>query len=91
MILTLLKIQGHSMEPAIKQGNIVLVSSLPFLFSEPKVGDVVTFRKDELIFIKRIVKIKNNQYFLKGDNSKDSLRVSWISKKDLVGKLLFIL
>ena len=78
------------MEPTIKIGSEVLVSGIPYIFSKPKIGDIVIFRKDEKIYIKRIVRTKNNEYSLAGDNEKDSVDIDWISKINIIGKLLFI-
>jgi signal peptidase I len=83
------------MEPTIKNGESVLASGIPYLFSKPKVGDIVVFRRGGKVFIKRVVKIDpssdGDRYFVKGDNEKDSLdsRVfGWIERKDIIGKLI---
>ena len=85
------KISGHSMEPLIKNGQTVLVSSIPYFFSKPKIGDIVAIRKEEKVFVKRIFKIDKEKYFVKGDNEKDSLDsrdFGWIEKKEILGKLI---
>ena len=92
MLLTRFIISGHSMEPNLFSGDTVLVSNLPFLFPSPKIGDIVAFRKNDKIFIKRIAKINGEKYFVKGDNIKDSLdsrKIGWILKKEIVGKVIF--
>ena len=96
------KIKGHSMEPNLLNNQTVLVSSTPFIFSKPKVGDVVVFKYQNKIYIKRISKIKGgstssrfrgaSKYFLEGDNKKDSLdsrKIGWISRKQILGKIVF--
>ncbi len=60
------------MEPFLLNSQTVLASSIPFIFSKPKVGDVVAFRHQNKHFIKRIAKIKGDTYFLEGDNKEDS-------------------
>lgn len=87
MLLWRFKIQGHSMEPNIKNGSQVLTSSIPFIFSKPKIGNVVAFNKGNKVFIKRIKKIENNKYFAAGDNQKDSVDL-WIKKDDIIGKVI---
>lgn len=92
LLFSLFKIQGHSMEPTIKNGQTVLASSLPYLFSKPRIGDIVAFVKEEKMFIKRIVKIDREKYFVKGDNEKDSLdsrRLGWIERREIVGKVVY--
>ena len=88
-------ISGHSMEPNISQGQTVLVSSIPYFFSKPKVGDIVSFKKTGKVFIKRISGTDpsddGEKYFVGGDNKKDSMdsrRFGWILKKDIIGKVI---
>lgn len=79
------------MSPKIAEGQEVLVSSLPFLFFEPKIGDIVAFKKFNKVFIKRVKKINSDKYYLIGDNKEDSLdskNFGWVSKKLVIGKAL---
>lgn len=83
----LFRVSGHSMEPTFKPGQILLVSSIPYFFTEPKVGDVVVIKdpRDKKPLLKRITKIeiatprqggaRNDKriYFVSGDNPKDSM------------------
>lgn len=91
MILRFFKISGHSMLPNLAPRDHVLTSSIPYLFSKPKVGDVVVFKTSNTspVMIKRVSKISNNKLFVKGDNQKDSLDPGFLSKKDIIGKVLF--
>ena len=84
------------MEPSILSGQSVLVSNIPYIFSKPKIGDIIAFKKKEKIFIKRIAKINpsadGNKYFALGDNRKDSLdskSFGWVDRKELVGKVIW--
>lgn len=43
MPLKIIKIDGHSLEPAYQEGDYVLVSNLPLLFHTVRPGDVVVF------------------------------------------------
>ena len=92
LFLSRFVISGHSMEPTLTQGKSILVSSIPFIFSKPKVGDIVAFKKDGKTFIKRITKINGEKYFISGDNEKDSLdsrKFGWINKSDILGKVIY--
>ena len=94
MLLSRFTIVGHSMEPALLAGDSVLVSSVPFLFVKPKMGDIIAFKKEGKIFIKRIIKKDEKKYFVKGDNKKDSLdsrRFGWVERKEIVGKVIYCL
>lgn len=87
------------MEPFLKNGQTVLASSIPFLFSKLKSGDIVVFKYKNKVFIKRIAKVKPTftkvsvgKYFLEGDNRKDSLdskKIGWIDRKDIIGKVVY--
>lgn len=49
-------VSGHSMEPAVSAGDLVLVDTLRYKFSSPKRMDIVVFqRSDSTENIKRVV------------------------------------
>jgi nickel-type superoxide dismutase maturation protease len=92
-ILARFKINGHSMEPTLKENQIVLASTLPYSFSKPKIGDIIALKdpRDEKILIKRITKIENKTYFVMGDNmsdSTDSRQFGMIKRDQIIGKIL---
>ncbi|MEK7160284.1 MAG: S26 family signal peptidase [Patescibacteria group bacterium] len=93
LLLQKFKIQGHSMEPKIKDTDVVLVSFIPFLFKNPAVGDIVAFNnKGKQILIKRIKKIENGRYYVRGDNKDDSLdsrNIGFISKSRILGQVIY--
>lgn len=91
MILGKFKIRGHSMSPKIPEGSEVLISSIPFLFSKPKISDVVAFQYFDKVLVKRIKKNRRSKYLVEGDNMKDSLRIGWIGKSDIIGKVIYVL
>lgn len=91
MLLFLFRVSGHSMEPTLKEGQILFASLLPYLFFKPKVGDVVVFKDEGKVFIKRIKKLEREKYFLTGDNKSDSLdsrKIGWIDRENILGKVL---
>lgn len=80
------------MAPEFSEDDSVLVSSIPLLFGKPKKGDVVVFEKFNRTYIKRIGKIKDEKYFLMGDNKKDSQdsrRFGSVNREQIKGKVLF--
>ena len=92
MLLSRFKIMGHSMSPTLSEEDSVLVSSIPFLFAKPKIGDVVVFEKYNRMYVKRIDKIEKDKYFLAGDNKKDSFdsrRFGSVLRNQIKGKVLF--
>ena len=91
-LLAKFKIIGHSMEPQIKNGKSVLVSGISYWFKKPKIGDIVAVRKEEKVFVKRITKIKEKEYFLEGDNKQDSLdsrEFGYILRRNIIGKVIY--
>lgn len=79
------------MEPAIRNGQRVLVSSIPFLFSKLKSGDIILFEKNKKLIVKRIKGIKNDKVKVEGDNKLDSLDFGWIDKEDIKGKIIAVI
>lgn len=94
MLLSRFKVLGKSMEPLICEGQSLLVSFLPYFFRKPKAGEIIVLRspKDKRYVVKRIQKIEKDRYFVVGDNkdkSTDSREFGLITKKDIVGKVIY--
>ena len=81
-------IKGHSMEPTIKMGKRVLVFQWAYLFREPKIGDIIVFKKGKEYWVKRIADLQGSKVEVKGDNRNDSFEVGLIKKKDIVGRVI---
>lgn len=81
------------MEPLLRNQDTLLVSNLPYLFKKPKINDIVVFEyKKGNMMIKRIIGIRNNKFFVTGDNKKDSLdsrSFGEISKNRILGKVIY--
>lgn len=92
MLLSLLRIHGHSMQPSILEGQKVLASSFPYLFSKPKKNDIVVFKTGNKVFVKRISSISGDKYFLTGDNKGDSLdsrKLGEIDRENILAKIIW--
>ena len=79
------------MEPTFRQGDMVLASGFPYIFSQPNLGDIVILKRGKYI-IKRIMRISAGQYFVEGENKKestDSRNFGWVSKKEILAKVIF--
>jgi signal peptidase I len=79
------------MEPSIRNGEEVLATNILYLFKKPKINDIVALRHNNQIFIKRIVAVVNEKYFVEGDNKKDSLDskdFGLLSKNQILGKVI---
>lgn len=91
MLLSRFRVRGHSMMPLLSPNQVVFISSLPYLFGSPKVGDVVVCRVQDKIYIKRIVKIQKGRYILRGDNasdSHDSRKFGAIGRSTILGRVI---
>lgn len=82
------------MYPTYQDGDILLINRLAYLFSKPRVGDVIAAKdpRDKKILIKRIEKVNANKYFVVGDNkrhSTDSREFGMIERKDIIGKVMY--
>mgnify|MGYP001605071248 CR=1 FL=1 len=89
MIFGIFRISGHSMLPTLKPNDHVIASNLPYFLREPRIRDIVLFRYNDKILVKRISRLKNKKSFLAGDNKSDTLKIEPIEQKDILGKVLF--
>ena len=92
LLLSRFKVIGHSMEPTINNNSSILLCGLPYWFKNPSVNDIVGFKINNKVLIKRVTKISNNKYFLQGDNKEDSLdsrKLGLISKDKILGKVIY--
>ena len=80
------------MEPTVKNGGMVLVSNLLYLFQNPRIDDIVAVRDAGKVLIKRVTDTHNGNYFLTGDNKQDSLdsrKFGLVSKQKILGKVIY--
>ena len=90
MLLSLLKAEGHSMEPIIKNGSFLINSSIPYFFRNPEIDEIIVFRHREKIIVKKIVKIDKDKIFVEGINKLDSKKFDPIYKKNILGKVIWM-
>lgn len=90
MIFSLVKAEGHSMEPKIKNGSFFIASSIPYLLKNPKINEIIIFRNNEKIIVKKIEKIIGDEIITLGINKNDSKEFPQIKKKDILGKVIWI-
>ncbi len=84
------------MHPVLRDGNYVLINRLAYILSSPKIADLIAARdpRDGKTLIKRITKINNGLYFVEGDNKKastDSRNFGWLRRKNIIGKVIYVL
>lgn len=82
------------MIPDFQEGDLLFVSKLIYLFQNPRVNDIIVCRSsvDKKFLLKYIAKIKQDYYYILGknvENSIDSRHFGWITKKEIVGKVIY--
>ena len=90
--LKLMRIHGNSMIPYIKPKDYILIWKFGFRI-KIKIDDVIVFRKDNTVMIKRVFEINENEIFVMGDNkreSTDSRLYGSISYDMVIGKVIRI-
>ncbi len=76
-------VEGFSMEPTLFAGDVVTVC-----LGEYRPGDILVFYyKEGSLLIHRLLYIKNDRYFCKGDNA---FRVEDFTQEQLVGKVALV-
>lgn len=82
------------MEPQIKNKSTVLVSGIEYLFNNPQINDIIAFKNlNGETLIKKITRKEKENYFVEGNNKKDSLdsnKFGMISKEQILGKIIYI-
>lgn len=74
---------GHSMTPAIRNGDVITVSPLKGMM--PRRGDVLAFRHPERpqMLVHRVLHAEARKYFVKGDNCREA--DGWIPAENVLG------
>ena len=81
------------MLPTLKPGQDVLCFNWAYIFSKPKIGDIVVIRLKGKEIIKRIQKTNDRRIFVQGDNKKestDSRNFGLIDKSEIIGKVILV-
>lgn len=81
------------MLPTLKPGQNVLVFNWAYIFLKPKVGEIIVIRKNGKDMVKRIQKVHDREYFVQGDNDKesaDSRSFGPIRSAEIIGKVILV-
>jgi len=76
------------MEPTLKEGQVVFVNLWAYVFTGPKVGDIILFDYQDKNLLKRVKKINGASCEVSGDNQTDTLEVGPINLKQIKGKVI---
>ena len=94
--ISLFRVAGASMEPGLRERDLVVVETLSYLIRRPRAGEVVVARhpSTDVLIVKRIAEVQGQRYVLRGDNdreSSDSRVFGAVTRKMLVGRVLTVL
>ena len=87
-MLKLFKIEGSSLHPILKEGEVILCLKI-YSFSNIKINDIVVFsHKTEGLMIKRVTNISSDSYYVQGESpySIDSRNFGKLKKSQLLYK-----
>ena len=93
-IFMFLTVSGRSMFPTLNDGD--KLTSVRSYLCRLNIGDIIVAKPnaygcDNRLVIKRIADIKGDYFYLLGDNpdeSYDSRNYGWVSKKEIVAKVV---
>jgi len=93
-MLRLFKVSGDSLSPAFREGDFVLIAKIPFFLCPIREGDVIVFRHERYgVMIKRVAFLEPemDEVFVlgEGENSTDSRKFGPISRKNVLGKVIW--
>jgi signal peptidase I len=62
-MIGLTRVSGNSMNPTLKNGNILLINKIPLFYSLPKYGDVVIIKDARMDYniIKRVIAVQGDR------------------------------
>lgn len=58
------EVKGISMEPALSEGDQILVDKLSYYFQDPERFDIIVFREGGLFYIKRIIALPGERIWI---------------------------
>ena len=95
--IRLVSIKGNSMDPTLKEGQVVWVDYSKNTLNQLKIGDIVLFKNPigKNLVVKRIDKYEQNKgFWMRGDNkipleSTDSEMFGHVKLELLKGKVLY--
>jgi signal peptidase I len=90
----LLKVTGDSLSPLYKEGDFVVITTLPFLSRRIRPGDIIVFQHGlygTLIKIVDRISPEGDEVYVIGasENSLDSRRLGPISRQAIKGKVIW--
>jgi nickel-type superoxide dismutase maturation protease len=93
-MLRVIKVTGDSLSPEYREGDYVVVATIPFFLNRIQVGDVIVFRQPTYgTLIKKVAQVERDgdQIFVVGahPNSVDSRQFGPIARQALIGRVIW--
>ena len=93
-MLRVIKVTGDSLSPEYREGDYVVVATIPFFLNRIQVGDVIVFRQPTYgTLIKKVAQVEGagNQFFVVGEHpySVDSRQFGPITRQALIGRVIW--
>ncbi|MDI6770588.1 MAG: S24 family peptidase [Anaerolineales bacterium] len=93
-MLRLLKVTGDSLSPLYKEGDYVVIATLPFFLRRLRQGDIIVFHHGlygTLIKIVDRLSPESDEIYIVGasENSLDSRRLGAINRQAIKGKVIW--
>lgn len=93
-MLRVIRVTGDSLSPHIREGDYVVVTTIPFFLNRLRAGDVVVFRHPSYgVMIKRVESVLSagEALFVTGNHlySVDSRHFGPIPRRDVLGKVIW--
>ena len=90
----LIMVTGESLSPLYREGDYVVVTTIPFLLQRVKAGDTIVFQNDIYgLMIKQVERVDAEQksVYVIGinPNSMDSRRFGPVARQDITGKIIW--
>ena len=93
-MLRVIKVTGDSLSPDYREGDYVVIATIPFFLNRTKVGDVIVFQHPAFgTLIKKVAQVEGDgeQYFVVGahPNSVDSRHFGPVARQSLIGRVIW--
>ena len=93
-MLRLIKVTGESLSPEYKEGDYVVITTIPFFLNRVQAGDVIVFRQPHFgTMIKKVKRLlaSGDGFYVSGTHelSVDSRQFGSIPRQALLGKVIW--
>lgn len=93
-MLRVIKVTGDSLSPDYREGDYVVIATIPFFLNRIQVGDVIVFQQPAFgTLIKKVAQVEGagEHYFVVGahPDSVDSRHFGLVARQSLIGRVIW--